>query len=121
MAAKTAGWRSFFYIKPLASTGEIAEECYDDYDWIDSLERINQTDIILHHSLLCSESVFELIKWCSAHSFVSTVFDGIFSMIWITQLLLRILMTNLRIAWKKKKRRSMNSKLNCTMSLPPYI
>mmetsp|Transcript_21233 Transcript_21233/g.39014 ORF Transcript_21233/g.39014 Transcript_21233/m.39014 type:complete len:380 (+) Transcript_21233:26-1165(+) len=38
-----------FYIKPLATTGEISDDYYeydDDYEWIDSLKRENTTDII---------------------------------------------------------------------------
>ena len=38
-----------FYIKPLATTGEISDDYYeydDDYEWIDSLKRENTSDII---------------------------------------------------------------------------
>lgn len=35
----------FLYVKPLAITGYINDE-YDNYEWIDNVERINTTDII---------------------------------------------------------------------------
>lgn len=35
-----------FWIKPSADTGEIADEYYDGYKWIDSVKRENTTDIV---------------------------------------------------------------------------